>query len=66
MSWNKKGKRNKWKTLVWYTALLSTYAKSSPERPATSWYTWKSVADFMAPEENKSCSNKVTQLKYSS
>jgi len=34
--------------------VLSKYAKSSPERPATSLYTWKSVADFMAPEENRS------------
>jgi len=34
--------------------VLSTYAKSSPERPATSLYTWKSVADFIAPEANTS------------
>lgn len=42
--------------MVWYTAVLSTYAKSSPERPATSLYTWKSVADFMTPEVKRSCS----------
>lgn len=47
---------------MWYTALLSVYAKSSPERPATSLYTWKSVADFMAPEEKKSCSIKLLSL----
>lgn len=46
-------------TFVWYTAVVSTYAKSSPERPATSLYTWKSVADFITPEENRSCTTRV-------
>lgn len=54
--WYPDDKKN---TFVWYTAVLSAYAKSSPERPATSLYTWKSVADFMAPEEKRSCGTKV-------
>jgi hypothetical protein len=31
------------------------YAKSSPDRPATSLNIWKSVADFTKPEWKISC-----------
>lgn len=48
---------------MWYTALASEYAKSSPERPATSLYTWKSVEDFMIPEPKRSCSTTIIWIR---
>lgn len=47
-------------TFVWYTDVVSVYAKSSPGRRPTSSYIWKSVADFIAPELKTSCNYKTS------